>query len=320
MDWVTVETLAPSRLPLIVKPIHDGINLVEWVRSNRGWVDQRLLDHGGLLFWNFPALSNSRFEEVLGAISGELIDYSYRSTPRTKVSGHVYTSTEYPADQSIPLHNENAYSREWPMKIAFLCRRPAQRGGETPIADSRLIYRKIPACVRERFESRKILYVRNYNGELDLSWQTTFQTDDPSQVEKRCKSAGIEFEWRSDKHLRTKQLCPASYMHPVTGEMVWFNQAHLFHQAALPPLVRQALVEQFRPEDFPRNACYGDGAPIEDSVIQEINAIYETHSVACSWRIGDLLVLDNMLVAHGRRPYIGPRQILVAMGDERRMR
>jgi len=50
----------------------------------------------------------AEFEQFIQAISGELIEYSYRSTPRSQVSGNIYTSTEYPADQSIPLHNEMA--------------------------------------------------------------------------------------------------------------------------------------------------------------------------------------------------------------------
>ncbi|CAM5231048.1 hypothetical protein SANTM175S_04757 [Streptomyces antimycoticus] len=33
------------------------------------------------------------------------------------------------------------------------------------------------------------------------------------------------------------------------------------------------------------------------------------------WHTGDLLLIDNMLVAHGRRPYTGTRRVLVAMSD-----
>jgi alpha-ketoglutarate-dependent taurine dioxygenase len=32
-----------------------------------------------------------------------------------------------------------------------------------------------------------------------------------------------------------------------------------------------------------------------------------------AWEAGDLLMLDNLLAAHGRRPFSGERRIAVAM-------
>jgi alpha-ketoglutarate-dependent taurine dioxygenase len=38
------------------------------------------------------------------------------------------------------------------------------------------------------------------------------------------------------------------------------------------------------------------------------------NAISFRWERGDVLLLDNYLVAHGRNPYEGPRKILVAMG------
>jgi hypothetical protein len=99
----------------------------------------------------------------------------------------------------------------------------------------------------------------------------------------------------------------------LTGEHVWFNQAHLFHVSSLPTQVRESLLAIVPESRLPRNAYYGDGSRIEDSVIQEINAVYEEEACVFSWRAGDVLLLDNVLMAHGRRPFRGPRRILVGM-------
>ena len=71
----------------------------------------------------------------------------------------------------------------------------------------------------------------------------------------------------------------------------------------------------FREEDLPRNAFYGDGSKIEASVLEEINEIYQQETVTFPWQEGDILMLDNMLVAHGRKPFIGPRKVLVGMAE-----
>jgi alpha-ketoglutarate-dependent taurine dioxygenase len=41
----------------------------------------------------------------------------------------------------------------------------------------------------------------------------------------------------------------------------------------------------------------------------------EQKSVLFRWQEGDLLLLDNVLVSHGRMPFTGPRKILVAMSE-----
>ncbi len=312
---VKTDYLSPGQIsPLVVQP-EESINLVTWARSNREFIETELLKHGALLFRGFKLGSDTEFEQFIAAISGELLEYSYRSTPRTQVSGRIYSSTEYPHDQSIPLHNEMSYSSSWPMKIWFSCVKSAERGGETPIADSRKVYDRINAKIRDRFADKGVMYVRNYGDGLDLSWQNVFQTENKSDVEEFCLKAGIELEWTNNNRLRTRQLCQAVATHPKVGGMVWFNQAHLFHVSSLESDIRESLQSSFGPAGLPRNAYYGDGSQIEDDVLDEIRDVYRQEQVVFHWQEGDILMLDNMLMAHGRTPFIGPRKVLVGMAE-----
>jgi len=146
--------LGDLNLPLVIEATSSTVDLSAWLASHRDEVETHLLESGGVLFRGFGVDSPQAFEKVICALSDRLLDYSYRSTPRTVVSGKVYTSTEYPPHQTIPLHNENAYARSWPMKIWFFSRLCAPSGGETPIADSRRVYQRIPERIRKRFEQR----------------------------------------------------------------------------------------------------------------------------------------------------------------------
>jgi alpha-ketoglutarate-dependent taurine dioxygenase len=304
-----------STLPLVVKPNFQNLDLAEWAKSQLELIQTQLLKHGAILFRDFNINSADKFRRFAQSISPTLLKYKERSTPRTEVGGEIYTATEYSADQRIPLHNENAYSFEWPLKLWFLCLQPATEGGQTPIADSRKVTRLLDPKIKERFVRKKVMYVRNYGEGIDLSWQTTFQTTDKSAVEDYCRKAFIEFEWREKNQLRTRQVRPATAIHPVTGETIWFNQAHLFHVSSLEPSLREALLALVKEENLSRNTYYGDGTPIETSILDEIRGVYEDVAVTFSWHEGDVLMLDNMLTAHGRTSFIGPRKVLVAMAE-----
>jgi alpha-ketoglutarate-dependent taurine dioxygenase len=277
-------------------------------------VEQQLARHGALLFRAFVC-GQEQLEDTVRGYSDELFEYSYRSTPRRTVEGRIYTSTEYPPDQTIPLHNEMSYARRWPRRLWFLCVRPADEGGATPLADSREVLAALDPEVRDRFIARGVEYRRNYGPYLDLSWQEAFQTDDPAVVAERCREQRISFAWTDDGRLLTRAVRPAVVTHPVTGEAVWFNQAHLFHAANLPAAVRASLAELVQPDHLPRGAFFGDGSPIEDTKIREIEGVYEDLAYDVRWQAGDVVLIDNLLMAHGRRPFAGERRVLVAMSE-----
>lgn len=302
-------------LPLLARPAVEGVDLAVWLEGHREEIGRRLLDHGGILFRGFGVRTPEKLEQLVRALSGEPLEYTFRSTPRSQVRGEIYTSTEYPADQSIPLHNEMSYTSSWPLKIFFCCAVASPEGGETPIADSRAVLRRLDPKVRERFERTGVMYVRNYGEGIDLPWREVFQTDSREAVGEFCRRAGLELEWLGEDRLRTRQVCQAVAPHPRTGEPLWFNQAHLFHVSSLPEAVRESLLATVAEEDLPRNTYYGDGSPIEPGTLEQIREAYREESVVFPWQEGDVLLLDNMLTAHGRRPYRGPRKVLVGMAE-----
>jgi alpha-ketoglutarate-dependent taurine dioxygenase len=130
-----------------------------------------------------------------------------------------------------------------------------------------------------------------------------------------CRKTGMQAEWRDNDRLRTRAIRQVVATHPQTGDTVWFNHAHMFHVSNLSAAVRDALLSEFKEDELPRNAFYGDGSAIESSVLDEIRETYNSTAVAFPWQRGDILMVDNFLVSHGREPFVGPRKILVALAE-----
>jgi alpha-ketoglutarate-dependent taurine dioxygenase len=302
-------------LPLVIEPRVEGLSLPLWAAENVAFIESRLLGHGGLLFRNFDVRTQGDFEAFLDALGLPQMVYMEAATPRTKLSEKVYTSTEFPPEQTIALHNELSYVNIFPMKIWFYCLQPAERGGETPIGDVRGVYQRVPAAIRERFIDRGWLLARNFGGGFGPTWRHSYHVDDAAAAERYFREAGIEFEWLGGERLRTKQARPAVARHPRTGEAVWFNHIAFWHVSSLDARLREMLLAEFGEEGLPYNTYYGDGSPIEESVIEELREAYRQETVSFPWRQGDALMLDNMLTAHGRAPFEGRRRVLAAMGE-----
>src|SRR5205823_13692392 len=147
----------------------------------------------------------------------------------------------------------------------------------------------------------------------DVPRQDFFHTDDKAAVERTCSNSGMSCEW-TEHGLRVRQPGKGVRTHPRTGARIFFNQVQLHHVACLDEETRTAMRQLFADEDLPRNVYYGDGTPIPDEVIHRIGEVYEQLCVETPWQEGDLVALDNMLVAHARRPFTGERKIVVAMG------
>ncbi len=306
-----------EKMPLVVQPKIDGVCLISWIKGQLNFVESELLKHGAIYFRGFKVESISRFEQFVSEISPQRLEYYERTVRRRVVGDKLYTASEYPADHPIPLHNEYSFSHIWPMKLWFYCVKSAERGGETAIADGRKVFNLISPKVRERFTMKKVMYIRNYGDGFDLSWQDVFQTTDKQAVEQYCRQARIEFEWKSGGRLRTRQVRQAVATHPKTREIVWFNQANLFHVTSLEAAASESLLSLYdRKEDnLPRHAFYGDGSPIEAEALEDIREAYQKSSTLLSLNEGDILMIDNMIVAHGRAPFIGMREVVVAMAE-----
>lgn len=277
---------------------------------------EKLLEHGALLLRGLPILTAPEFAQFVRSFSeSRLLDYVGGASPRIKLCEGVYTSTEYSERVTLSLHNELSYTYRWPAHLFFCCVVPPKEGGETPLADSRAILKHIDPTVLRQFKSKRVRYVRNLTSEAGsgYSWQDAFETFDKAAVEEYCRRGGIDFKWKEDGRLWLSEIRPATAMHPVTREEVWFNQAEGFHPSALDAETHQALRSQMAEEDFRLNAYFGDGTAIDAPMLEHVREVVRREMVLVKWQAGDILILDNMLAAHGRMPFTGSRKVLLAM-------
>jgi amino acid adenylation domain-containing protein len=314
-DGLGAARCSEDGFPLLVEAAQPGVDLVAWAIEHRSWIAEQRRTVGAILFRGFEFDGADDLTRFVEAMARRVMQYSERTSPRTLVKGCTYTSTEHPADQCILLHNENSYASSWPQQIVFHCVMPPARGGQTTICDCRRVLSTIdPEVVRE-FQQRGIVHVRNFTPGIGLSIEQVFGTADRASVESSLERSGYELEWLGAGRLRTRKRMDAVLRHPETQVPIWFNHAAFFNAAALPEAVRASMLELFGAQGLPNNTFFADCTPIPEPTIAHILSAYERNRIQFDWRTGDCMLLDNMLVAHGREPFDGGRRVLVAMAD-----
>jgi alpha-ketoglutarate-dependent taurine dioxygenase len=314
LPWVVAHASSDGRTRV------DETTLLAWYEAHELEVRERLLAHGAVLFRGFGVDTPAAFERVAAALCPRRMEALDENVPRTRLATGIYTSTEAPAEYALSMHSEYSYARDWPDRLVFCCIVPPAAGGETPIADNRVVLQQLDSTVVEAFTRRQVKYLRNLHGGLGfgLSWQTAFQAHDRSVVEDYCRRASVQCEWKADGGVRLTHTAPGIIMHPRTGERVWFNQAPQFHASDYPADIYRDFVTVFKGNDaeMPQAVCFDDGSPIDVAALQHIRETMHREAVMFPWQKGDVLLLDNVLASHGRQPFSGPRKVLVAMSRD----
>ncbi len=307
-------SLPRTNSPFTIKP-NTSLDAKQWVAANKELLHDLLLEHGAVLLRGFNIGSAQKFNELFETLFGAAIEYKNRTSPREKVHDKVYTSTSHPSDMNIHMHTENSYSNVYNRIISFYCLVSPGTGGETPIADERKLLASMSPETIEKFRQKGIRYVRNTVSGVGLDWRTIYQTDSKEEVNQKLDDLGYDYTWVDDDHLRVAWTLPAFQEHPITGEDMWFNHMYFGHRSLYDP----AILEFFSKENLPFATYYGDGADIEEEVIEGFKQFYEDNCVVFQWQKDDFLLLDNMMYSHGRNPFTGDRTILTAMGEPTEM-
>lgn len=289
-----------------------------WVAEHRDALRAAVTEHGALVVRGLGIADVDEAAAVLRQL-GTLMTEREAFAARQLYSDGVYSSSSWPPNYPMCMHHELSYALEFPRLMAFACLVAPAEGGATPVADSQLLLRSLPAELVARLQQEGWLLVRNFNEDIGASVTDAFGTDDRQAVERYCNANAIRFEWQPDGGLRTWQRRSAVVTHPLTEELCWFNQVAFLNEWTIDPEIREYLVDVYGEDGLPFNTRFGNGEPIGADVVQTINDAYDAITIRAPWCAGDLLLVDNIRTAHGREPFDGDRQVLVGMAGATRL-
>lgn len=219
---------------------------------------------------------------------------------RATVGGNasVYTVTEPSMKMPIPLHGEMYYTHTRPDLVWFYCINPPVANGETTLCDGTEILAHLSPATRRAFEERDILYRRNFSKSV---WQNSYQTDDLAELEGFCRDNRLGLAVHDDGGISTTYRASAIARCP--GGNAFINSILTF---AAQEYIAGSSESQVR---------WSDGQEMDRAMLLEVKSVSDGLTTAHGWQPGDLIMVDNTRVMHGRRTFNDDqRNIVVRLG------
>jgi len=285
----------------------------EWLGENKERLLEQLSRHGAILFRGLPVNSDSDFDSVIQSFGLKNFTYaeSLSNAVRRNRTERVFTANEAPASVSIFLHHEMAQTPIYPSKLFFYCEQAAHSGGATPLCRSDILLQELTKQAPEFVAACLKLGVRYSNVMPNIddlesgqgrSWRSTLSTEDKSAAEDKLRKLGYQWEWLEQDSLRVTTAVLPAVRETDNGRQVFFNQ----------------LIAAFRGWKDTRNATeksirFGDDSAISTQAMAKAIHIGDELSFDIPWQSGDVALVDNFLVMHGRRPFEGQRRVLASL-------
>jgi len=269
---------------------------------------------GALLFRGFPVASAEDFDAVVGAFGLAPFSYadSLSNAVRVELTPRVFTVNEAPPEAIIHLHHELAQTPSAPTHLFFFCERAPAKGGATMLCRSDLLFEALeaerPSFARACAEKGFVYTVRMPPGDdagsgQGRSWRRTFGVADREGACKAMERLGYTGTWCAGDWLEAASpVLPAVRM-LGDGRRSFFNQL-------IAASAGWARGEGTAP------VVFGDGTPIDPEDVRAAIRLAESIGVDLDWQAGDVAVVDNRRVMHGRRHFQGERRVLAAFGIE----
>lgn len=293
--------------------ITGGGDLAAFLKSNKAAVDAALDDAGTLLFRGFDVPDPHAFDAAIEGYgeTGFTYEDSLSNAVRTNVTPRVFTANEAPPTTEIFLHHEMAQTPLYPSKLFFYCEIAPGTGGATPVCRSDWVLERLVKDAPDfisRVETEGVCYTNVMPGSDDAgsgqgrSWRSTLSVADRDRAEARLRDLGYTWEWLSDGSLRATTSALPAVRELADGRKTFFNQ----------------LIAAFRGwadsrNDPNRSITFGSGEAITSEDMAPAIAVADELTADVAWQAGDVALLDNYLVMHGRRPFEGKRRVLASL-------
>ncbi len=287
------------------------------VRGNRDDLLRLATRHGAVAFRGLPTPTAEDFDRFIQALGLENFPYekSLSNAVRINRTPRVFSANEAPPEVQIFFHHEMAQTPLYPKYILFYCEVASAEGGATPLCRSDVLFERLQARCPEfaaKCEQDGLQYTNvmpdsdDPHSGMGRSWQKTLGVDSREAAETRLRELGYSFQWLGDGCLKATTPPLPAVMEVAPGQKTFFNQ-----------LIAAYCGWKDERNDPSEAIRHGDGSKLDGDAVNVAVRLAEELAYDHLWQAGDIVLLDNTVTMHARRPFVGTRKVLASLAEMR---
>ena len=246
---------------------------------NKELIIELFKKHGILLFRGFEE-NFETFVEFSNSLSEDFIDYTGGVFKRKQINNNPTVLSVNDFKDRIKLHGEMYYQKEHPFMLWFYCAQPPIKDGQTIVCDGKEFYNELSNTLKTLFRQKCLKFSQKLDKEV---WQARFKTKNIDTLKNICSNKNIQVKINDDLSINWVYTCPAVYPSQCGTYQIFIN-------SLLPAK-----------EINPNLVSFDDNSEISQDIMSELNEIADRITVEINWQKGDILMIDNNRIMHGRR-------------------
>ncbi|OKH52346.1 hypothetical protein NIES2101_15235 [Calothrix sp. HK-06] len=338
-----------KELPLVIEPVQETsfAHLLRLLGENGTEFNELLDKYGAVLFRGFEIEDGNEFQKVLELLNIQLESvYHFGSAHRVRITDKVFTSSEAPPDTIIAPHNELNMVPWRPNILAFFCQVQPDVYGETPIINTEKLFNDLSPSLQHKIANYPQRFVRYVPKHL---LGLVFEGLSREEISKLLTEQEFDFNWEEDgslnfecsyitlfSHPRTSRLCFCLSIVDCLVSREWYKNigqryslgknlyynwlpASLYKEYQQRLTTAATVVDGSQKRTSTLNAYFvnrnNESTTITEAEAKELGKAEWKNSAIFQWKKGDILLIDNLQVAHSRLNTAQKRKILTAFGN-----
>lgn len=206
----------------------------------------------------------------------------------------------------IGLHTENSNTPFPPDLVFFYCRKAASNGSQTTLCDGQVVWRFLSDDTRSLFRDHQLRISRNIS---EPHWKeyVAFETEGLNSADEVTME---HFE---------------AFRHRVPNQKIELqDDMSIFYSLDAPGARKSLVSKQWAFANSIMGPSYNYEKPlitfdndqaISDEILEEIRVVTEAVTKEVQWQDGDVVMIDNTRVMHGRREITDTnRELFIGLG------
>lgn len=309
---LTEQNLPQGQVRQILIRTEPTINahIVKELPASAEALENELTQHGHLLVRNGQAIDDHKVMQLLTG-EGKAMDYRYGNVARQKIKGtSALQVTPWAKELCILPHSELTYHTDFPKNVSFICKTPAEHGGETTIYDCAKAFAALSPEFQAKAKQQNVIFRKRYvqasNHERYSGWQHIIgENTTADDLIAHFTAKGYHCELLQEEDNGTMlEIVETQLLRPL----VYHYQGKPHLHASIIGIAPYWYAQVWSGKTPPLTAVWGNGEPFSIGELRHMeDALLNSRILYNNWQENDVLFLDNLRIAHGRLPFTGKR-------------